>query len=83
MFDWFNIFNRADFTALELVQKKYTVYLTGYGTKEILVGLGNTLNVTIDGIFLVVKFDDKNPYSRDGRAVYEDTNGDVWVGFEK
>lgn len=82
MFDWFQIFNTDDFEALGLVSRNLTLFLLGYGEKEILITKGNTIALTYDGVLLPVEFAEKNPYVRDGYAVYKDADNNVFLGIE-
>lgn len=82
MFDWYKIFNKAEFVATGFASKKFTYNLTDRGQVEFTAFQGNEVSVLYDGVFLPVKFLDWNPFKRDGYAVYEDANGDVWWGFE-
>lgn len=82
-FDWYNLFLKQDFLDTGLVSKKLTVTLDGIGEKEILITKGNEISILYDGVFLPIYFTDKNPYVKDGYAVWEDENGIVWLGIEK
>lgn len=80
-YDWFNVFNKTEFEALDLVSKTYEVIFEGVGKKEILVTKGNYLSVLIDEIFLSVNLNDKNPFEFEDYAVYLDEDNDVWIGI--
>jgi hypothetical protein len=81
-FDWYEIFNRTEFEAEGLVSKILTPVLDGIGEKEILVTKGGLTSVLCDDVFLPIGFLGENPYTRDGIAVYEDDDANVWIGFE-
>jgi len=82
MFDWYKIFTLAEFQALGLVARSLILNLEGRGVTRLEVTVGNTVAVQYDGVLLPVEFLDQNPYEREGYAVYLDTAGDVWFGFE-
>lgn len=82
MYDWYNIFSHAEFIASGLVQRTVTPLLDDRGETEILITRGNTVAVKVDDVFLPVEFLDRNPYERDGYAVYRDADDNVWLGFE-
>ena len=80
-YEWFKIFNKTEFEALNLISKEYTYNFEGIGNKTILVTKGNVLSVLFDDIFMSVNLNDNNPFEMDDRAVYLDANNDVWVGI--
>lgn len=79
-FNWFILFNRAEFEGLDLFSRLLTVTLEGIGEKEILITQGNELAITYEGVFLPVNFTDKNPFLKDSLAVFEDSNENIWLG---
>lgn len=85
-FDWYKIFNLAEFMALNLVSRSLTVVLEGAGEKDILIVRGNTVSIVFEDVFLPIEFEDDNPFVREGDeksyAVYKDESGDVWLGIE-
>jgi len=81
-FTWFKIFNTAEFDALGLVSKTYTLFLDGIGEKDILVTKGNAYGLTYEGVFLSLNLNDLNPFPFDGYGVYVDDNDDVFLGIE-
>lgn len=81
-FNWYNLFKKQEFLDTGLVSKKLTVTLEGIGEKEILITKGNETSILYDGVFLPINFTDKNPFTKDGYAVWEDANGIVWLGVE-
>lgn len=81
-FTWFKIFNKAEFEALGLTSKKYTLILQGIGQKDILVTKGEGIGITYEGIFLSLKLNDQNPFPFDGYAIYEAANQDIYLGVE-
>lgn len=82
-FDWYNLFNKQEFLDTGLVSKKLTVNIEGIGEKEILITKGNELSILYDGVFLTVNFTEKNPFVREGYAVWQDSNENIWLGIEK
>ena len=82
MYDWYEIFNLAEFNALGLESFLYTVYLEDKGLKEILVTKGNVVSVVVDNKFLPISFNNTNPWDDEGIAVYMDADENIWVGYE-
>lgn len=89
-FTWFLIFNKAEFEALDLVSKTYTVILDGIGQKDILVTKGELVSMLYDGIFLPIELNDINPFIKLGddddelaHAVYIDSDDNVYLGIEE
>jgi hypothetical protein len=81
-YNWFKIFNRTEFDALELTSKTYTLFLEGVGEKDILVTKGNYYGMTYEGIFLCLQMGDVNPYVMDGHAAYlDEATDDVYLGL--
>lgn len=80
-YDWYKIFNKAEFESEGLVSKNYEVELEDIGIKDILVTKGNLLNVSFDENFMPLELNDKNPFEFDDVAVYLDENDDVWIGY--
>lgn len=82
MFDWYKIFLKTDFEALDLVSQNLSVFLDGIGQKEILVTKGNLLGITYEDEFLAVNFEGQNPHQKGNYAVYLDADNYVWLGIE-
>ena len=80
IYDYYKIFNKTEFEALDLVSKTYTLDLEGIGESEILVTKGVELGITYDGVFLSLNMNDENPFEFDDHAIYIDANDDVWLG---
>lgn len=81
-FNWFNVFDKQEFLDTGLVSKTLSVVIEGVGERDILITKGNELSILFDGVFLPIGFTDKNPFVREGYAVWEDENGIVWLGIE-
>ena len=79
---WFNLFNLSDFQAEDLVSRTLKFSLGSYGVKEILVTIGNNVNILYDGVFLSLNLNDKNPFVFEDRAIFIDDNNDVWLGIK-
>lgn len=81
-YNWFKIFNRADFDLTGLTSRTYTLFLDGIGEKDILVTKANYYAITYEGVFLCLQMGDNNPFALDGFAAYlnQDTN-DVYLGI--
>lgn len=82
IYDWYLIFNKAEFEALELPSKEYTLNLEDIGEKTILVTQGNFVSILYEGVFLPLEMNTKNPFEFDGHAIYVDNNDDVYLGVE-
>lgn len=80
MYDWYLIFNKAEFEALGLVSKTYSLDLEGLGEKEIQVFEGNFISIVYDGVMLPVNMNLKNPFEFEGYAIYIDENEDIFLG---
>jgi hypothetical protein len=76
------IFNKDEFEALELISKTYTVNLPDLGQKDIIVTNGNLLGITFEGVYLAINLNSKNPFFKDGYAVFLDEDNDVYLGIE-
>lgn len=81
-FESYKLFNHAEFLATDLVSRTIAVNLERRGVTTFHLTRGNTVAITYEGVMLPVNFLDRNPYYRDGYAVYIDGNDDVWFGFE-
>lgn len=81
IYDWYKIFNKTEFEALDLVSKNYQVELEERGLKNILVTKGIGVSVLIDTVFLMLQLNDKEPFQFEGMAIDIDENNDVWVGY--
>jgi hypothetical protein len=82
-YDWYNIYNMTEFLATGLVSRTVTVIFDGLGLKEILLtkGYDDGVSVLFDDVFLKINLNDKNPFEFEDRAVYLDSNNDIWVGI--
>lgn len=81
MYNWFKIFNTADFDATGLVSRTYTLNLEGVGQKDILVTKGAGYGLTYEGVFLSVGLNGANPFEFEGLAAYKSTSNDVYLGI--
>ena len=77
---WFKIYNLDDFEESGLVSKNLELPLLGLGTKQIMLTKGNSVGVLVDGVFLLLNLNDKNPFYFDERLAYVDENQDIWLG---
>lgn len=64
------------------MQRTLSVDLLGIGEKDILITKGITTAITVDGTMLPINFLGKNPFYRDGMAVYLNPEGIVYLGIE-
>jgi hypothetical protein len=83
MFNWFRLFNQQEFLDLELVSYEFDVELEGVGTKNIMIAKGTAVSIFVDGIFLSINLNGRNPFRYNELAVYLDENEDVWLGIYK
>lgn len=87
-YTWYNVFNEDEFIAEDLISKTVSLNLEDLGTKEMLLTRGNLTCLTYDAggdigkVVLPLDFESQNPYDRDGVALYKDSAGEVWLGFE-
>lgn len=82
IYDWYKLFNKTEFEATGLVQRKLILQLEDRGIVEFILNRGNTTSVMYSGVLMPVKFRNKNPFVVDTYAVYEDDENNVWFGFE-
>lgn len=81
-YNWYKIFNLAEFQASELTSKQLTYELEDLGIKNILVTKGNLISILFDDVFLSVDLTGNNPFEFEDRAIYRDGNSDIWVGVK-
>lgn len=81
-YDWFKIFNHQEFLKTGLTSRNLNLFLSEYGQRQVMITRGDLVSLVLDDVILPVEFMGKNPYVRDGRAIYKDENGDVFLGFE-
>lgn len=82
MFDWYRIINKTEFEATGLVSRDLSIILEGVGAKACLVTVGNLFSITIDDVMLSIGVNEDNPFVFSDRAVYIDSNNDVWYGIK-
>lgn len=81
IYDWYKIFNLAEFNNLGLVSRELTLDLEGLGPKSLRITKGNYTSILYNDVFLPVEMIDANPFEFDGHAVYVDDNDDVFLGI--
>lgn len=81
IYDWYNIFNLAEFNDLGLVSRELSLELEGVGSKTLRITKGNYTSILYNDVFLPIEMIDKNPFEFDGHAVYVDENDDVFLGI--
>jgi len=81
-YNWYKIFNKPDFEALDIPSKEYEFLLEEIGLKTVLVVKGNLCGLFYEGTFLSLELNDNNPFEFDSHAIYIDDNDDVWLGLE-
>lgn len=82
-YKWFKIFNLSEFIATGLFSRSIIkAVMEGIGQKDILIARGNEVSLVYEGTFLPIEFENENPYSVDGYAVYKDAENNVWLGIE-
>jgi hypothetical protein len=82
-FDWFFVINRTEFNNTGLVSREITLELSGYGEKEILVCRGVGLGLLMDGVFLRLNTNQRNPFYFGDRGILFTTNNDVYIGIQR
>jgi hypothetical protein len=80
-YDWYKVFNKTEFEALDLVSKTYTLDMEGIGEKEVLVTKGVELGITYQDVFLPLNLNAVNPFEFEDHAIYIDANDDVFLGI--
>lgn len=83
IWDWYRLFNRADFLATGLPSYEVQVELVGIGIRNILITQGIATSITVDDTMLTIDLNDRNPFRYGSRAVFIDENDDVWLGVER
>lgn len=81
MIQWYNIYNKTDFEDANLVSRELTKTLGELGEKTILLTKGNGIGITIDGVFLVLELNDKNPFKSGDWLAYVDEDDEIWLGY--
>ena len=79
-FDWYRLFNHAEFLALDVPSREFDVVLGTLGQKTILATRGNLTSILYDGIFLSIDLNGRHPFRFGEFAVWLDVNDDVWLG---
>lgn len=79
-YNWYLIFNKTEFEALDLVSKVYRLDLEDIGEKDILVTKGVAIGMTYEGIFLSLELNEKNPFEFEDHAIYINDEDDVFLG---
>lgn len=83
IYDWYLIFNKAEFEAAGLVSRTVSVFLEDIGEKEVLITKGNELGVLYEDTFLMVNFEENNPWAISPYAVFwDEETDDVYLGIE-
>lgn len=82
IYDWYKIFNTAEFDALDVFSKTYFLNLEPIGLKEILVTKGNGVGILYEDVFLLLDLNQKNPFERDGFAIAISDTLDVYLGIQ-
>lgn len=80
IYNWYKIFNLAEFQATGLVSKSYLVTLEGVGDQSILVTKGNVVSMMYGDVMLPVEFLGHNPFVQSGYAVCRDIDDFIWLG---
>lgn len=79
-YNWYKIFNRAEFLAEGLVSRELELVLDGIGLATFLITYGNLLSITYGETMLSIGVTEENPFAFDGAAIYVDDAEDVWWG---
>lgn len=81
IFDGYKLFNRTEFEAEGIPSRTLFLNLQNIGVTEILISKGNELGILYEDEFLIVNFAGKNPNAKNGFAIFEDENQDIWLGI--
>jgi hypothetical protein len=81
-YQWYKIFNQGEFDVKGLVSQEITLELEDRGFTTFLITKGNTYGITVDDIFIPLRFNGENPYVFQNKAVYVNEDLDVFLGFE-
>lgn len=81
IFNWYRIFNKLEFDMLNLVSKTYRVVLQDIGQRDIFVTKGQLYSILYEGVFLTAELNGRNPYIKDGYAIYVNSEGWVYLGI--
>lgn len=81
-YNWYLVFNLAEFIEEDLPSTTVTLDLEDIGQKDILITRGNMYSVVYEDVMLPIDFNGENPYSFSPYAVFRDENDDVWLGIE-
>jgi hypothetical protein len=82
-FDWFFVINRTEFNNTGLYSRELTLELGTYGEKEILVCRGVGLGLLMDGVFLRLQTNNRNPFYFGDRGILVTTENDVYIGIQR
>jgi hypothetical protein len=77
---WYNVYNRQDFIDEDLVSKELTLDLEDLGETIVLLTQGNCLGLAVDGTFLALELNDKNPMKSGDYLAYVDGDDEIWLG---
>lgn len=80
---FYRIFNLAEFEALDLVSKTYTIEFTDLGLQSFLVTKGNLISITYNGVMVSLNLNDHKPFEFEGYAIVQLDDGYVYLGIEK
>lgn len=80
---FYKIFHLQDFIDSGLVSRTIEVELEDIGLKEIMITRGNLISILYEGVFLSLDLNDKIPFEFEDYAIYEHTDGYVYLGIDK
>lgn len=80
-YDWYFLFNLAEFIATNLISREVTINFPNIGLMTVLITSGELVSVTFNNVILPIGLNNKNPFEFDGYAVYYDSNGAAWLGI--
>jgi hypothetical protein len=81
MFNWYILFNKAEFIAKGLVSFEGEVNIEGVGIKNFLVTQGNLTSIVYDDVLLSIDLNQKNPFRLGEYAVWQDSLNNIWLGL--
>lgn len=83
MYTWYKLFNCADLDAKNVPYLEDSFELDKMGVKTIRLYKGQFYSLLVDGVFLPVHLNGRNPFkTSDGKlAAFMDKANNIWVGY--
>lgn len=81
-YDWYYLFNLAEFIADNLSSRELTFTFPTLGLVTILITNGNLYSIVFNDVMLPIGLNNLNPFYFGGYAVYYDAAQGVWLGIQ-